>query len=74
MFHCPKCGKKKPRTLHHVYPRRFFSMKDKENRETVPLCRSCHDEIEALINAEEVLEGGQLQRMRYKGIVRSFLS
>ena len=48
---CPKCGKEKAMTRHHIYPIRHFG-KGKHNKELYLLCRTCHDNLERLIPFE----------------------
>jgi hypothetical protein len=45
---CLKCLTRREPTSHHVYPRRHFPGVGI----TIPLCRQCHDLIEALIPSE----------------------
>jgi len=61
---CPACLKKNHLTNHHVYPLRFF----KHSRVTIPLCRSCHDDIEKMIPRYE-----KLTRDEYMILTMNFL-
>lgn len=47
---CPKCGKVKFMTSHHVFPKRFFGENKKDR---VELCRDCHDKLEKYIPVKE---------------------
>lgn len=77
MFECPVCENHTQATQHHVYPLRFFPQNLEENRHYCYLCRTCHDALEVLIQAEEKAKGGvrgkPLTRARYVSIVREFL-
>ncbi len=68
---CPKCkrdyGKNVMRTRHHCLPKRWF----RGTRDTVHICRTCHDDLEAVILAEE--QGRQLRWMRYYELVNEFV-
>lgn len=52
---CPKCrrpcGEGVQRTRHHIKPKRFF----RGSRETIYLCRDCHNSIEKRIPLERKL-------------------
>ena len=50
---CPKCGERKPRTRHHVYPQRFYG-RGKNNTLTIDLCQSCHTLLERMIPKEKM--------------------
>ena len=46
---CPKCGKLKKLTKHHILPKRYF---DNET-DTLYICRECHNLLEELIRRME---------------------
>lgn len=41
---CPKCKQVRPRTRHHILPKRHFN-----NSPTIDLCAECHRQLEQLI-------------------------
>jgi hypothetical protein len=75
---CAKCGTKKRRTEHHIYPKRWN--KDKLTAfpadirfDTIILCRPCHNEIEHVLNTLENFFG-RLPTSLYKYIADRFCS
>lgn len=48
-FHglCPRCGKYRHMTKHHLFPRVFFGQK--HNRAFLFLCWECHEELHHLL-------------------------
>lgn len=49
---CVKCRRLKPKTRHHVLPRRFFG--HSENSPCLLICRTCHSELEKEIPEKEL--------------------
>lgn len=49
---CPKCLKKEQNSSHHIYPKRHFG-NGGINKDTIRLCRDCHNDLEILIPSEE---------------------
>lgn len=51
---CPKCHCVKKLTRHHIYPKRHRrSWRKWQRKETVLICRDCHDELELRIPREQ---------------------
>jgi len=46
---CPKCGRVRKMTIHHIYPKTHF----KGRSETAYICRECHNELEHFIEQHE---------------------
>lgn len=65
MKHCKKCRTSENITKHHVKPLCHFGSR-RTNRETVYLCRHCHDTIETGILFLEARIGGVTFGTRYK--------
>lgn len=63
---CPKCLYIRELTKHHVYPRRFYG--NHKNSPLLHLCRSCHDNIEKVIDPHIKLSKGA-----YLQLTREFL-
>jgi len=60
---CPKCLMKRALTRHHIYPRAYFGKKQYKN-DVLLICRTCHDEIEALL-PERKLDKDQYQSINF---------
>ena len=63
---CPACLYLRELTKHHIYPVRFFGRP--KNSPILHLCRSCHDEVEKMIDRDI-----QLRKSDYLQIAREFL-
>lgn len=48
-YRCPKCGRQRKLTSHHIYPKRWFGNNRRQRTERFLLCRDCHDDLERLI-------------------------
>ena len=61
---CPKCKQLRPRTQHHIYPKRWYG----RNNHIVYLCRTCHNKLELLIPFKK------MNKHFYKKVVKDFLA
>lgn len=75
---CKKCGTSENITKHHIKPICHFGSR-RRNRETICLCRKCHDIIETGILFLEARLGGvnfgtryKLHASEYENIVRIY--
>ena len=59
---CPKCGKIKARTMHHIWPRRFY---EAEGSPILYICRACHDDLEKVIAEYERLPKEMYEQIAY---------
>lgn len=66
---CPKCFEKKVLTNHHILPVRHYG----RNNWKISLCRSCHNDIEVILNRLESDRGGRLKHNEYLSIIREFI-
>lgn len=66
---CPKCGKLRRMTSHHIYPRRVFGVVG--NNEIHPICRECHNILESVI-AKMEKKLLQQHRAMYRQILIEF--
>lgn len=70
---CPKCGNDRKMTHHHILPKCHY----RGSKQTIELCRECHDEIETIILS---LEGrdrkgrrNRLPEFFYRNLINFFL-
>lgn len=64
---CPKCGKLKWLTGHHIFPKRFFGNGDRNNVYLF-VCLDCHQELEEILP-----DSTPLSREMYYQITRKFI-
>jgi hypothetical protein len=64
---CDKCGRYRRIEQHHIFPLRWFG----DNSLTIPLCRSCHDQVEQLIHDTE--KGNPLTEHQYIKLALKFM-
>lgn len=50
---CPKCGKYRRMSQHHIFPRRWLKHDSTLPNEIYELCRKCHDRLEDIIDDAE---------------------
>jgi len=62
---CPKCGKYRKLTIHHIYPQRWFGKRNIKG--SILICRECHNAIELLIPYTKQIESF------YTSVVNQFL-